>query len=143
MNAHRLHVLAVPCAALAALSLAACAQTVSTSHFKGEQREVAQAIANLQSDVTAADQQKICAQDLASAVVARLNTASGGCKQVIKNQLTEVDNLEVKVGSVLLSTGGSTRSASATVASIYAGKTRTGTVFLLKENGKWKISGLR
>ena len=78
-------VLAVACAALFAVALGACAKTVSTGAFKGEEREVAQAIANLQSDVTAGDQQKICRNDLASAVVARLNAAPGGCKRVIKN----------------------------------------------------------
>jgi hypothetical protein len=130
------------CATLAAVTLTACATTVSTSPFKGEAHEVAQTIANLQSDVTAADEQKICANDLASAIVARLNTAPGGCKQAIKNQLAEIDSLEVNVTAVRVSAAGAQRTASASVTSVYAGKKRAGTVSLVKEGGKWKISGV-
>jgi len=128
------------CATLATMTLAACATTVSTTPFKGEAHEVAQTIANLQSDVTAADEQKVCANDLASAIVARLNTAPGGCKQAIKNQLAEIDSLELNVVSVRVSTAG--RAASASVTSVYAGKKRAGTVSLVKEGGKWKISAV-
>ena len=52
------------CAALLTLALGACgATTASTSSFHGEQQEVAKAISNLQSDVTAADQSKICSNE--------------------------------------------------------------------------------
>src|SRR3981081_52465 len=93
-------VLAVACAALPALSLAACGKTVSTGAFKGEQREVAQAIANLQSDVTAGDAQKICSNDLAGARVARLNAAPGGCQRVVKDQLAREDRPPRPLGPV-------------------------------------------
>jgi hypothetical protein len=140
MTAHGLRGLAMVCATLAALGVAGCARTVSTSGFKGESQAVAQTVANLQSDVTAANEQKICSDDLASAVVARLNTATGGCKQAVKNQLSEVDSLEVTVSSVIVSANHTT--ATAKVTSIYAGKTRAGTVSLVKQGGKWKISGV-
>jgi hypothetical protein len=133
---------AVLCAPLLAVGLAGCASPVSTAGFKGEDHEVAQTISNLQADVTAADQQKICANDLASAVVARLNLTPGGCKQAIKSQLAEVDNFQVTVQSVLVSGAGAGRTASAHVKSIYAGKSRPGTLSLVKEGGKWKISGV-
>jgi hypothetical protein len=124
-----------------AMSLLGCASTVSTTAFKGEQREVAQAISSLQADVTAGDQQKICANDLASAVVARLNAARGGCKQAIKNQLAEVDSYNVSIQSVQVSAAGAQRRASAHVKSVYSGKTRSGTLSLLKEGSKWKVAG--
>ncbi|MDQ6810412.1 MAG: hypothetical protein M3Z95_00755 [Actinomycetota bacterium] len=134
---------ALPCAAVLAASLASCGTTVSTGSFKGEEHEVAQTISNLQADVTASDAQKICANDLAGAVVARLNAAKGGCKQVIKNQLVEVDNYEVKVQSIQVHATGTQRTAGARVTSIIAGKTRASTLALVNEGGKWKVSGVQ
>ena len=127
---------------LLAASLLGCANKVSTSGFSGEEREVAQAISNLQSDVTAADQQKICRNDFAAGVVGRLNAAPGGCVQAVKSQVAEVDNVNMTVQSVQLSGTGAQRTASAREKSVYEGKTRTHTVSLVKEGGKWKISGV-
>jgi hypothetical protein len=125
--------------ALAALVLAACGQTVSTSSFKGEQHEVAQALANLQSNVSTNDESKICTNDLAKAVVTRLGSAHGGCKAVIKDQLGQIDNANLAVDTVTLSGAQGQRTATASVRSIYGGKTRASTVHLVKEGGKWKV----
>jgi copper chaperone CopZ len=134
---------ALLCALLLAVGLSACTKTLSISAFKGEEHAVAQTISNLQADVTAGDEQKICSNDLASAVVARLNAASGGCKQAIKSQLSELDGFEVAVQSVHLSPSGAIPTvATAHVTSIYAGKTRASTLSLVKEGGKWKITSL-
>jgi hypothetical protein len=132
--------LALLCVSLLGVGLAACGNTVSTS-FKGESHDVAQTISNLQTDATAGNYQKICTNDLASAVVARLSSAAGGCKQAIKSQVAEVDNFEVKVQSVQVNAHGNR--ASAQVRSIYSGKTRAGTLLLVKDGGKWKVSGLQ
>jgi hypothetical protein len=130
--------LALPSVALVALALGACGSTVSTSGFQGEQHEALQAISNLQSDATSAEEKKICADDLAGPVVTRLGGASA-CEATIKNQLAEVDSLEVNIQSVKI-TGAS---ASASVKSIYSGKTRLHSISLVKEGGKWKVSGLQ
>jgi hypothetical protein len=127
------------CWPLLALGLTACAGAVSTSSFKGAQHEVAQTISNLQSDATAAEQKKICANDLAGSLVERLG-GSKGCEAAIKTQLAEVDSLEVSVQSVTLAAGGAT--AVAEVKSIHSGKTEPSTVSLVREGGRWKISGL-
>jgi hypothetical protein len=127
------------CVPLLALGVGACGNAVSTSGFTGEQRAIAQTIANLQSDATAGEQKKICANDLSSAVVARLG-GSKGCEQAIKNQLAEIDSLEVKVQSVTLG-GGAT--ATARVKSTFGGKSRSRNISLVKERGKWKVSGLQ
>jgi len=125
---------------LAGVALSSCGTaTVSTAGFKGAQHEVAQTISNLQADATAAEEKKICTEDLAAAVVSRLG-ATKGCEAAIKSQLKEVDNLELSVESVKLAAGGT--SASAQVKSIHEGKSRPSTVSLVKEAGKWKISGL-
>ncbi len=132
--------LALLCVSLLGVGVAACGNTVSAS-FKGESHDVAQTISNLQTDATAGNEQKICSNDLASALVARLSSAAGGCQQAIKNQLGEVDNFEVKVQSIQVNSRG--EKASAQVTSIYSGKTRSGILLLVKEGGKWKISGLQ
>ncbi len=139
------------CWPLIAVGLTACASAVSTSAFKGQQHEVAQTVADLQTDATAGEDKKICANDLASAVVARLGGASR-CEAAIKSQLDQVDNLEVSVQSITLGPakpGGAGKrgapglaTASARVKSIHSGKHAESTVSLVKEGGKWKISGL-
>jgi Domain of unknown function (DUF4878) len=133
--------LALSCLPLAALALAACgaAPATSTAGFSGAEREVAQTIANLQSNATSAEERKICEQDLAASVVSRLGGVKG-CEAAIKTQLNGIDNLEVSVASVKLAPHGTT--ATATVRSIHEGKTRPSNVSLVKEGGKWKISGL-
>jgi monoamine oxidase len=128
------------CLVLIALGLAACGNTVSTSGFKGEQHAIAQTVANLQSDATAGDEKKICAKDLAAAVVKRLGGAKR-CEKAIKDQLAEIDSLEAKVESIRLGAAGTT--ATARVKSTHAGKSRVSTVMLVKEGGKWKVSALQ
>ncbi len=131
--------IALLCASLLASGVAACgATTVSTSSFKGEQQRVAQAIAHLQSHATALEAKKICNEDLAAANVARLNVASGGCKQAIESQLKQIDSFETTVQSVQIN--GAT--ATARVKSINGGKKSVQTVTLVREGGKWRISGV-
>jgi hypothetical protein len=125
------------CAVLLVVGLSACATTVSTSGYKGEAKDVAQTVKNLQSDVTAAENKKVCQNDLASTVVKSLSSASGGCQQVIKDQLAEVASFEVTVNSIQITSPGHT--AVAHVRSKYSGKNRNTTISLVKESGKWKI----
>lgn len=129
--------LAVMSVLACSLPLAACASTTSTAGFKGAEHEVAQTIVNLQSDVTASEQKKVCANDLAAVVVSRLG-GTKGCEATVKERLTEVDNTELTVESVKVS--GTT--ATASVKSVYSGKKKLSTVSLVKEGGKWRISAL-
>jgi hypothetical protein len=132
--------LALPCAVLIALGLSACAKTVSTSGLSGEAKDAAETIKALQSDVTAGDQKKVCATDLAKPLVAKLNAASGGCEQAVKDQLAEIDSLELNIDTVQVTSAAHT--ASAVVTSVYSGKKRKSTLSLVKEGDKWKISAL-
>jgi hypothetical protein len=127
------------CVTVALFGLAACGSTVSTSNYKGEPHAVAQTLANLQSDMTAGEQKKVCANDLAAAVVARLGGANG-CEKAIKEQLAQVDNLELSAETIKLDAAGTT--ATATVKTTYAGKKRLSTVTLVKEGGSWKLAKL-
>jgi hypothetical protein len=130
---------ALLCVPLLALGASACASTSSVSSFKGENHAVAQTISDLQTYGTAGEAQKICSEVLSRAVTARLDSAQGGCKQALKNQLSQVDTPEVTVEKVQLH---GTTSATAEVKSTYAGKTKLTTVTLVKEDGAWKISTL-
>jgi hypothetical protein len=127
---------------LLAVALAGCGSTVSTSSFHGEEHEVAQVIANFQADVSAGEQQKVCANDLSSALVARLG-GPAACRKAIKNQLAEIDNLEMSVRAVQVSPPGAGRTATARVKSISGGKSRLATLTLVREDGSWKISGVQ
>lgn len=130
--------LALLCLPLSAVALAACGSTTTTAGFSGEKHAVAQTIANLQSDATAAEPKKICANDIAAALVTRLGGPKR-CEAAIKSQLTEVDSLEATIESVQLAAGG--KSATAQVKSIHEGKSATSPLSLVKEGDKWKISG--
>ncbi|HWX44306.1 MAG TPA: hypothetical protein VNY52_03180 [Solirubrobacteraceae bacterium] len=123
---------------LLALGLGACGSTVSTSSFKGEAQAVAQRISDLQSDVTAASEQKLCNQDFARAVRARLNTGGGNCQQAVKRQIGSIDGYEVTVEKVAVS--GAT--ATAIVKSTWSGKLGLATLRLVKEGGSWRIASL-
>jgi hypothetical protein len=119
--------------------VSACASTASSSSFKGEQHAVAQVISNFQSEATAGEAQKICTSVLSTALTARLNAARGGCIEALKSQLNEVDSPELTIQSVKLLGGAD---ATAQLKSTHSGKSKVSTMTLLKEGGKWKISGL-
>jgi Putative lumazine-binding len=129
---------ALLCVPLLALGVTGCASSASSSSFKGEPHEVAQAVSSLQSEATAGEAKKICQSLLSSTVTARLNAVPGGCTQAVKGQLVEVDSPELTIQAVQLHG----TSANVTVKSTYAGKSRISMLSLVKEGGKWKISGL-
>lgn len=120
------------------MGLEACGETASTSNFKGESHNVAQTVSNLQSAITASDQKKLCENDLAAALIARLHSA-GGCQAVLKKQLHEIDSLNLAIESIAVGGAG----ASARVKSTYSGKSRITTLTLVKEGSRWKISGVQ
>lgn len=127
----------MPALALAlALGLAACGSTVSTSNFKGAEKEVATTVSNLQADATANEPAKICSRDFAQSVVRSLGGAKG-CEEAVKTQLRQVDSLEVSIQHIALGAGGLT--ATASTKSVYKGKTKPYTMTLHKEGGAWRI----
>jgi hypothetical protein len=132
--------IALLCAPLLASTVAACGATtsVSTSAFKGEQQQVAKAVARLQSHATALEAKKICTEDLAAARVRKLNTAPGGCKQALESQLKQIDSFETTVQSVQIN--GAT--ATARVKGVKGGKKSIQTLTLVHEGGKWKVSSV-
>jgi Putative lumazine-binding len=130
--------LAIAATALAALTLAACGAQVSTTGYKGEDKAVAQRVADFQTDATASDEQKVCENDLAAAVKARLKTAGSDCQSALKHQLSQIDTLELTIKSIAVK--GNT--ALARVKSTWSGKSRESTLALVREGSAWRISGL-
>jgi hypothetical protein len=128
--------LSIACLPLSALAVSACATTTSTSNFKGEEHAIAQRVADLQSDETAGDEKKICANDLAAPVVKRLGDQKG-CEAAVKDQV--VDNTEAVVESVQVNG----TNATAKVKSTFGGRKRIATVTFQKEGSLWKISALQ
>jgi hypothetical protein len=118
--------------------VAACGETASTGNFKGESHNVAQTVSDFQADATAGDRKKLCENDLAATLTTRLRGA-GGCQAVLKDQLHEIDALNMTIESIALK--GAT--ATAHVKSTYSGKNRITTLTLVKEGSRWKISGAR
>lgn len=127
---------AISSACVCSLALAACGETVSTGGFTGESRGVAETVADFQKDATAGDQKKLCGNDLSATLTARLRTA-GGCEAILKQQLGQVDALNLSVKSVTVKGA----SAQARVKSTWGGKNRLSTLLLVKEGKRWKISG--
>jgi copper chaperone CopZ len=126
------------CAVLLVIGLSACATTVSTSGYKGEAKEVAQTVKDLQSDVTAGEEKKVCNNDLAAPIVKSLSSFKGGCQQAIKNQLAEIASFELDVQSIQVTVPG--HAATVKVKSKYSGKSRVSTLSLVKEGNRWKIA---
>ena len=125
-------------AVLLALGVGACGSTVSTSGFKGEAHAVAQRISDLQSDVSALNEQKICERDFSRAARARLSTGGNTCKRALKRQLGTIDAYELTVEKIAVS--GAT--ATAHVRSTWAGKLSSSELKLIKEGGNWRVEGV-
>ena len=129
--------LALTSVLLCSLGAAACGTTTSTAGFKGAEHEVAQTIADLQSDVAAGERKKICEKDLAAPVVTKLG-GQKACEAAVKNRVSEIDNTELQVESVKID--GDT--ATAQVKSVYEGKKQVRAVTLAKEGSRWRITAI-
>ncbi|HEX5308138.1 MAG TPA: nuclear transport factor 2 family protein [Solirubrobacteraceae bacterium] len=119
-------------------AIGGCGETASTSSFKGESHNVAQAISDLQTDVTAREQKKLCQRDLAASVTTALTQAGGGCQAALKNQLLQIDATNLTIQSIAVSG----KHATARIKSTFAGKSRVSTMTLVKEGGGWKVATL-
>jgi hypothetical protein len=126
--------------AAVALGVAGCGETTSTKSFQGEEHAVAQRISSFQKDATEGSESKLCDNDLASALVTGIRKSADGkeCKEVLKEQVKDVEDPTLTIKSVSVS--GNT--ATATVKSTKAGKSHSYTLKLVKEGGAWKISGV-
>jgi predicted lipid-binding transport protein (Tim44 family) len=125
-----------------ALTLSACGTSGndSSSDFKGEDKAVAQAIEDFQSASRKGDEDKICTDLLAPALVSKIKAASKDtCQDALNDSLQDVDSFQLDVKKV--SINGTT--ATATVESDTGGdKKTTDTLTLTKVGNAWKIAEL-
>jgi hypothetical protein len=129
-------VLAALLAAVLAAASAGCGETASTGSFTGESHAVAQAVADLQRNVVAHEQKKLCQDNLAAAVTAKLTRAGGSCQAALKNQLLQIDATGLTIKSIEVKG----KTATARVKSTYAGKQRESALTLVKEGVRWKVA---
>jgi hypothetical protein len=134
--------LAIATVAIAA-GLSGCGETVTTNKFKGEQHAVAARVSDFQKDVVETNEKKICSEDLARGLVARIREAgrreSGkGCTEALKEQLKSAEDPTFSIQSVTVH--GS--DATAVVKSVKYGSSKPYTLALVKEGEDWKIAGL-
>jgi hypothetical protein len=123
-----------------ALALSACGTTGkdSAKNFQGEQRAVAQAIEDLQTAGRKGDQDKICEQLLAPALVQKITAANGPCPNALKDRIADADVFELQVQKVTIDGD----RATAVVKTDGGDPDQTYSLGLQKVGGSWKLSSL-
>jgi predicted lipid-binding transport protein (Tim44 family) len=135
---------AVLAAALATAAFAAgCAPSSSsssnsTSKFKGEARNAAQTVEDLQTAANDNDGAKICTQLLAPSLAGRISESGRPCEQAVKNAIKDADSVDMTVEQVTVN--GDT--ATARVKLETGKKDRRANFQLQKDGGRWKIQSL-
>src|SRR5690348_14968293 len=132
--------LLAPAVLVAALAAAGCGTTTTGSarNFSGPGKAVAQTLDDLSTAARKSDEQTICTQLLASALVQKLNSGGSTCQRSVNTQIDSADDTTLTVNSVKVT--GST--AVAVVTSKVKGKDTRQSVNLVRENGRWRISGI-
>ena len=123
---------------LAAAGLATgCGATSSNSasDFSGVKKDVATTVDDLSSAARKSDEGEICTNLLASSLIQQLQSAGQTCRTAVSHALDDADTVDMKVKSVNVT--GTT--ATAVVDS--KEKASNDTFQLVKEGGRWKISG--
>jgi hypothetical protein len=133
----------IAAAALAAtLAATGCGRVASdsASKFKGEERQVANAIEDLQSAGQKGDAGRICRDLLAASVVKQIAQAgSRTCSAALKSSLDDADTFGLSVKAVTVR---GTTATAVVVSDNGKKKDRTDTVALVKENRRWKLRSL-
>jgi hypothetical protein len=135
-------------AVTAVLAAGGCGQASkdTSGDFKGEAKQVAQAVEDLQSAARSGDQDKICSTLLSKALVAKIDAAGkpqgrGACPAAVKHSLRDVDGFELAVQKVSIT--GTT--ATARVKNTGSGhRSEIATLTLVKEGSppEWHIGTL-
>jgi hypothetical protein len=122
------------------LALAGCTQQQSsTNDFKGSEKDVAQVIADLQSDAQGRKPGDICSNLLSRELADKLKSAGNDCTAEMEKIASDADDYRMEVTDVSIS--GSTATAKV--------KLRRGddkdaetTYSLVREDGDWRLSDL-
>jgi hypothetical protein len=123
-------------------ALGACGQSAkdSAGDFRGDQRDVAQTVEDLQSFARKGDAAKICSEVLAKDLVTKIQSSSRKpCDKALKDAIADADAFELTVKKVTVAGD----RATATVKSEGGGsQDRTDTLTLVRAQSAWKIATL-
>jgi type II secretory pathway component HofQ len=122
-------------------ALGACGQAAkdSAGDFKGDQKDVAQTVEDLQSFARKGDSDKICGQLLADELVAKIKSSSKDtCDQALKDAIADVDAFELQVQKVTVNGD----NATAVVKSEAGNDDQTQTLTFVRDQSAWKITAL-
>ena len=125
---------------LLAVALAGCGQAASSaSDFKGDKKDVADTIEQLQTSASGRKPEDICSDLLARSLVEKLKTSGSDCVDEMEKVTGDADDFELDVTAVTIT--GAT--ATARVKARRGGKDNAVTTYTLaREDGKWRLSDL-
>jgi hypothetical protein len=124
--------------ALLALVLAGCAQSsTSTADFEGEDKAVADKVADLADHGQRNRAKAICDDILADDLVAQVAAAGSSCATEMEKAIKDADGFDLEVTDVTV-TG---NTATATVRSTDRGENVDRDFEFVKEGGNWRITG--
>jgi ABC-type oligopeptide transport system substrate-binding subunit len=127
----------------AAAVLAGCAPSTtsssnSTSKFKGDQRQAAQTIEDLEAAANDGNETKICNELLSRALSGRLAAHGASCPVATKAAVKDADSVGMTVDQVRINGD----RATARVTLDRGNKDRVVNMQLVREGGRWKIAEL-
>ena len=130
-----------PIALVAVVLLTGCAAQSSgnnddTSKFTGDQRLVANTVEDYESASSKGDQDKICRDLLATALVRQYAQRGGTCEKAVDGALKDADSFNLTVEKVAING----QDATATVKADRGKKDITQAIVLVKQGAGWRIS---
>jgi hypothetical protein len=134
-----LHRVLLP-AAVVAVALAGCttqsSSNDSSGKFRGDQRLVANTVEDFESAASKGDQDQICRDLLAKALVDRFAQHGGTCEKAVDGALKDTDSFGLTVESVTING----QEATARVKADRGKKDVQRTLTLVKQGPGWRIS---
>lgn len=126
---------------LAVLALAGCGQggggtSTDTGKFSGEDKAVAQVIADLSDDGQGRKPSEICNDLIATSLKQRIEAAGAKCATEMRKAIEDADDFSLEVTDVTVDGA----QATAKVRSLDGGKKVTRTFTLTREGKAWKIA---
>jgi putative lumazine-binding protein len=129
-----------PVVLLAAVLLAGCttqsSNDDSTSKFRGDQRLVANTVEDFESAASKGDQDKVCRDLLAKALVAQYAQRGGTCEKAVDAALKDTDSFDLTVERIAISG----QEATATVKADRGKNDINQSLTLVKQGAGWRIS---
>ena len=117
----------------------AASNSDNAKDFSGDKKAVAQTIDDFSKAARDSDEKEICTSLLSSDLVGKLDASRQRCTGAISDQLDAAGDDKIDVKGIDI-TGDQ---ATATVVSKVDGHDRTQALLLVKENGGWRLDGVR